>query len=400
MSYAVQIGDLRVTPGIRGAVGRVLESGRFTEGRETAAFERERAAQVGTRYAVAMNSGTSALIAALTALKYVDGRTPRRKVITTPLTYAADANAISLCGLDPVFVDVDPITFGIRTDLIGRYIERNGGEDVLAILPVHLMGYPIDMKRIQVIADGYGIDVVEDTAQADGADVYGRTAGAWGNLSISSFFVAHVVQAGEMGVVNTDDDELLGLLRQIKANGRACKCAVCTRASGACPGRGDVDPRFRHEVVGYNFKTDEWTSAIAREQLAQIDDIVARRRRTFDSYSERLEAHEGWLQLPPVVKGAVPFAYPIVIRPDSLLSRRSVCDALESAGVETRPMYPCIPTMTKSFARFRSAYEGKLPAAEVVSAHGFLVGCHQFVTDADVDLVGDTLDRFAERMIP
>lgn len=398
MGYAVQIGDLRVTAGIRKAVGRVLESGRFTEGRETAAFERERAEQVGTRYAVAVNSGTSALIAALTALRYA-GDERRQKVITTPLTYAADANAISVCGLEPVFVDVDPYTFGIRVDLIERYLEQHGGEDVAAILPVHLMGYPVDIQRIQAVADGYGIDVVEDVAQADGARVGGRTAGAWGDLSISSFFVAHVVQAGEMGVVNTDDDKLFGLLRQIKANGRACKCAVCSRASGVCPGRGDVDPRFRHEVIGYNFKANEWTSAIAREQLAQIDDIVARRRKTFTRYSERLEAHEGWLQLPPVVKGAVPFAYSIVVRPDSLLSRRSVCDALESAGVETRPMYPCIPTMTESFACFRSDYEGKLPAAEVVSAHGFFIGCHQFVTEADVDVVGDVLDRFAERII-
>jgi len=402
VGYAVQIGDLRVTPGIRAAVARVLESERFTEGRETAAFESERAAQVGTRYAIAVNSGTSALMAALTALKYArDAGDVRRKVITTPLTYAADANAIALCGLEPVFIDVDPRTFGIRVDLIEQYLEQSGAEDVAAILPVHLMGYAVDAPRIRAVADGYGIDVVEDAAQADGARVGGRTAGAWGDLSISSLFVAHIIQAGEMGVVNTDDDELFALLRQIKANGRACKCAVCTRSAGRCPGwRNDIDsadPRFRHEVIGYNFKANEWTSAIAREQLAQIDDIALRRRKMFAAYSERLMAHESWLQLPPVVEGAVPFAYPIIVKPDSLTSRRSVCDALETAGVETRPMYPCIP-MLQSFTRYRRAYSGNLPTAELVSKRGFFIGCHQFVTEANVELVGDTLDLIAERM--
>ncbi|KKL84082.1 hypothetical protein LCGC14_1968320, partial [marine sediment metagenome] len=146
MGYSVQIGDLRVTRGIRSAVGRVLESGRFTEGRETAAFERERAAQVGTRFAVAVNSGTSALISALTALKYA-GR-GGAKVITTPLTYAADANAIVLSGMKPVFVDVDPRTFGMRVDQVEQYLKLYGSADVAVILPVHLMGYPVDMPAI------------------------------------------------------------------------------------------------------------------------------------------------------------------------------------------------------------------------------------------------------------
>lgn len=396
----VRVGDLSVTPEMRRAVLRVLDSGRFTEDTEIASFEREWAAHIGTKYAVAVNSGSSTLLLGVHALVATDDRSPARlNVITTPLTYVADSNAIALYGLNPVYVDVDPRTFGIRIDLVEALLKERGPEDIALILPVHLMGYPLDMPSLMSLADRYGISVLEDAAQAHGATVGGKQVGSWGAMSAFSFYVAHNIQVGEMGIIATDDRKLASLARQLKANGRSCDCPVCVRSKGSCPRTPkddrDIDPRFNHVRVGYNFKSNEWSGAIARAQLGHASEILDRRRELFGFYTERLAAHGHWLRLPPTVSGASPFAYPLVLKRGVSATRRAVRAALQKAGIESRPLFGCIPTQQPAFSQYRNQYLDRLPAAEYAGSRGFYVGCHQAMTEADVEHVGSALDRFA-----
>lgn len=400
--HRVSVGDIPVTDEIRAGILRVLESGRFSEGPEISRFEREWARYVRTKYAVALNSGTSALISAILALSHHDpSLASRRKVITTPLTYAADSNAIVLCGMEPIYVDINPDTFGIRIDLVERLLEEEGPDEFGIILPVHLMGYPLDMASLCDLAEQYGLRIVEDAAQAHGAETAGRPAGSWGDVSAFSFYIAHNIQTGEMGAVNTDDQSLASLVRQLKANGRACDCPTCIRATGKCPRKAaeeeqDTDPRFDHVRIGYNFKANDWSGAIARAQLEHAGEILARRRELFAAYSQRLAAHSPWLRLPPQVEMASPFAYPLVLRPGVPLGRGEVRSALEAAGIESRPLFGCIPTQQPAFARYRSQYSGRLPAAEETGLRGFYIGCHQGMTEQDVEHVGSVLDDLAK----
>jgi dTDP-4-amino-4,6-dideoxygalactose transaminase len=398
----VRVGDIQVDDRIREAVLRVLERGRFSEGPETRGFENEWAEYVGTGHCVAVNSGTSALIAGMLALIHSDFPTePGKKVISTPLTYAADSNAVLLTGMEPAYVDVDPDTFGMRPDLVEKLLRDEGPEGFGLIAPVHLMGYTVDMEAICSIAERYGLPVLEDTAQAHGATVGGRAAGSWGTLSVFSFYIAHNIQAGELGAVNTGRPELARLIRQLKANGRACDCPVCMRNEGRCPRRTaddphDTDPRFHHTRVGYNFKANDFACAIARAQLTQADAILTRRRELFAALSDRLAAHRSWLRLPPTQDGASPFAFPMVLRPDAAVTRGAVRTALDAGGIESRPLFGCLPTQQPVFAQYAERYAGRLPAAEDIGSRGFYVGCHQHVTDADVDYVGEVFDRFAK----
>ena len=387
----IRVGDFRLGEEERVAINEVLDSGRITEGEKVKEFEREWAEYIGTRHAICTNSGTSSLIAGLSALKHY--KNVSEKVITTPITYIATSNAIVLSGLRPVYVDIDRETFGITPENIKEYLESN--EDVNpTVLPVHLMGYPCKINEIQNIANKYGGCVVEDAAQAHGSICENKKVGSFGFFSIFSFYVAHNIQAGELGAVNTDDYELIKLIRKLKANGRMCVCSVCKRAEGKCPYREkDFDPRFTHDLVGYNFKTMEFSAALGLLQLKRADGIAKKRRENVKYLNEGLEKFNDVLQLPKRDPHVSHLAYPIIIKKPEVISREKMQIGLERRGVETRPLFGCIPLQQPAYIHLREEYKGKLPNAEWVGKNGFYVGIHQYLSEDDLDYI---LNAFSE----
>ncbi|MBU4246307.1 MAG: aminotransferase class I/II-fold pyridoxal phosphate-dependent enzyme, partial [Nanoarchaeota archaeon] len=232
----IQVGDLKIGAEEREAINAVLDSGRITEGAKVRDFEKNFSSYIGTKYAVALNSGTSALIAGLTALKYLGIVKENTNIITTPVTYISTSSSIALSGFSPVYVDVDPETFVITPDRIKEYLEfGDNAQKTSVILPVHLMGYACDMEKINALSKKGGSVVFEDSAQALGTVYRGKRAGNMSLLSDFSFYIAHNVQAGEMGALVTDDPEIRRMVTKIKANGRACDCFRCTRSEGICP---------------------------------------------------------------------------------------------------------------------------------------------------------------------
>jgi CDP-6-deoxy-D-xylo-4-hexulose-3-dehydrase len=390
----IQVGDFRIGEEEKTAIEEVLNSGKITENKKVHEFEREFANFVGTKYCVAVNSGTSALISGLTALKYHKKRGIKSgaNVITTPLTYIATSNAIVLSGFDPVYVDVDPVTFGITPENIEEHLERTDNLDgYSAILPVHLMGYACDMDKINRIARDYGLQVFEDSAQALGTTYKGKKTGTLSLLSDYSFYIAHNVQAGEMGAVVTDDLELWKLVKKIKANGRMCDCPICVRSEGRCPkifkSDIDADPRFTHELIGYNFKTMEFQAALTLIQLKKVDFIIKKRRENVKYLNEGLEEFSDILQLPVYSDNVSYLAYPMIIKKSNMISRRKLREKLEKIGIETRPLFGCIPTQQPAYAHLKESYKGKLPNAERIGLNGFYIGCHQYLTEDDLDYV-------------
>lgn len=382
----INIGDIRITEEQKQVINDILDSSRLSEGEYTRKFEKSWATYIGTTHSIAVNSGTSALIAGITALKIKYGIQDNTNVITSPLTYIADANAIIHANLIPLFVDIDLDTFTINTDELERCVEENQNSSI--IMPIHLMGYPCDMDRINKIAQNNDLKVIEDCAQAHGTKYKNKVVGSLSDLSIYSFYIAHNIQAGELGAINTNDREVVKLIRRIKANGRLCDCDVCVRGVGKCPKEG-LHPRFTSDVIGYNFKTTEFSSAIAYTQIKYADDIKKKRNENVKYLNDELEKYSGKIKTPLYNKDVSYLAYPLLVNPKKI-KREKIMKELESKGIETRILFRNIPLQQPSFSKYRKLYEGKLPNAEYVGNNGFYIGCHQYLNQSDLEYIVNT----------
>lgn len=381
----IGIGDFPIGPEERAAIERVLDSGRITEYRETRAFEDEFADWLGTKYCVAVSSGTAALMCGLMALKY-DDRFPRVqdgcRVLVPALTFIATANAVTLCGMEPVFGDVLLRTFGLNP----HYVDSSQA----IVVPVHLFGHPAPFDKIKR-ATARDTIVVEDACEAHGSLYKGQKCGTLGLWSAFSFYIAHTVQAGELGVVCTDDKQIAQTVRRIKAHGRQCACKVCVRSQGKCPHLSDHDPRYHHLTPGYNFKPMEFQSALARLQLSRIDGNIEKRHENVSLLNKLLASATGELVLPATSSTVAYMAYPLILWQGDSVRRHAIIRNLEVNGVEARPLFGCIPTQQPAYAHLKEQYEHKLPIAEFYGGAGFFVGCHQYLAKDDVTRVADAI---------
>ena len=335
----VSIGDIRIDKETRSVVDKILQSGRISEGIFVKQFEDKFANYIGTKYSTITNSGTSALIASLTALYHSDRENIKRNSnsITTPLTYVATSNAIIHSGYNPVYVDVDKDTFLISPEKIKCHLEEvDDINDYSLILPVHLMGYVCDMKKINKIGEKKGLDVFEDSSQAHGSIYNKKKAGSLSSLGTFSFYIAHNIQAGEMGAITTDSLELNKLTKKIKSHGRLCDCPICTRSQGICPYfnklENDYDPRFTHDLIGYNFKPTEIQAAIALGQLNNVELNLKKRRKNVKYLNEGLEGLSDIIKLPSYSDNVSYLAYPLVIKKPKITSRKKIRFKLEKKG--------------------------------------------------------------------
>ncbi len=394
----ISVGDFRIGVEEKRAINDVLDNGRISENIKVREFEKLFAEYIGTKYSIAVNSGTSALIAGMAAMLHDESLDVMHgtNVITTPLTYIATSSALVNTGFNPVYVDVDMETFGITPDNIKKQLEGADDMDRYSfILPVHLMGYPCDMDEINKIGKTYGLQVFEDSSQAHGTVYKGRKTGSLSLLSCFSFYIAHNIQAGEMGAITTDNPDIVRLVRKIKANGRMCDCPVCKRSLGKCPklmkyeGDDDFDPRFTHEFIGYNFKTMEFQAALGITQLKKADWIKERRSYNARYLNEGLEKFSDLLKLPKFDKNVSYIAYPVVIKNPDKLSRKKLRIKLEENGIETRPLFGCIPTQQPAFGYMKEEYENKLPNAGYLGKNAFYIGCHQYLEQDDLDYIID-----------
>ena len=389
-SLKIGIGSIIIAAEERKAINEVLDSGRLSEHKKVREFEIKWGEFIGTKHCIATNSGTSALLLGLHAL-INDTRFSKIKkgssVITSPLTYIATSNAIVLSGLSPVYVDIDPSTFALNVDQIEDLLKKDP-EKYCMILPVHLMGYVNDMDAINRLADKYDLVVFEDAAQAHGSKYKGKTAGSLSLLAEFSFYIAHNIQVGEMGALVTDDPTIRKLAKKLKANGRVCDCNVCTRSEGKCPYRDkDFDPRFTHEYIGYNFKTAEFQAALALCQIKKVDWIIQMRQGHVKYLNDKLQKYSDIFQLPVYSDDVSYLAYPIVIKKPGKISKKKIMQELESRGVEVRPIFGCIPTQQPAYSHLKDEYAGKLPNADYIGENGFYIGCHQYLTDDNLEYI-------------
>lgn len=356
-------------------VAEVLESGILVHGQVTPAFEEAFAARAGARHAVAVSSCTAGLHLTL----FVQGVGPGDRVAVPAMTHVATAHVVELQGAEPVFVDVDPATGNMDP----AALEALDGP-LAAVMPVHYLGLPCDMARIEAAAEARGAFVLEDCALALDATYDGSKAGTLGLAGSFSFYPVKHMTSIEGGMVTTDDDDLAAALRKRRAFGYNRMLGERAR-----PGIYDVD------ALGFNYRMSEVEAAVGLTQLDRMDDFQAARAANATALHGALAALDGLTVFPLEHGGARSSHYCLnaVLPSDGSVNRDTVVDGLKARGIGSSIHYPGpVPLFTYYSEKYGYA-AGDFPVAEWLAAQtiSLPVGPH-----LGEDGAGRIADAFAE----
>ncbi len=346
---------------IDAAVHGVLDSGRFIQGPEVQALEKEIAAYSHVPYAVGCASGTDALMLALKALELKPGD----EVITSDYSFFASASTIVLAGGTPVFVDIEPATYNLDPDAVAAAI----GPKTRAIVPVHLFGQCADMTRLLALAAPRGIPVIEDAAQAIGAEWQGKRAGEMGTGGCFSFFPSkNLGAAGDGGMVVSNDEAFADRVKLLREHG--------------------ARPKYHHKILGHNSRLDALQAAILRVKLRHLDAWHEARQRNAALYRELLAGTNVGL---PVARPEARHIYnQFVVR----TPRRDDLKAhLTQAGIGNEVYYPLTLDRQECFAHL--GYKaGQFPVAEAAARETLAVPIYPELTSEQIAYVSARIHDF------
>ena len=352
-----------IKPEIDAAIERVLETCEFTLGGEVAAFENEFARYCRVRHGVGVNSGTSALHLALLAA----GVGPGDEVITVPFTFVATVSAIVYTGARPVFVDIDPRTFTLDVSAVEAAIS----ERTKAIIPVHLYGQPADMDPIVGIARRHGLVVIEDAAQAHGAEYKGRRAGSMGDMGCFSFYPGKNLGAyGEGGMVVTDSPDYARTMRMLRDWG--------------------AEKKYQHVLKGYNYRMEGIQGAVLRVKLRHLEAWTEARRAAAARYDGLLV--ESGVETPPPAPNARHVYHIYAVR---TANRQEWQDALHREGIQTGVHYPIPVHLLPAFADLGYG-AGQFPSAERAAQEVLSLPMFPELTASQCDMVCSAVRRLAQ----
>jgi len=339
------------------AVTAVLKSGILAQGKKVEEFEEAFARFTGTKYAVAVNSGTAALHIAVLSHGIGQGD----QVITSAFTFIASANSILFTGARPVLADIEEDTFNVVPDNIAEKITPR----TKAIMPVHLYGQPCDMKRIMKMAQEHGLIIVEDACQAHGAEYEGKKAGSFGT-GCFSFYPTKNMTTGEGGMITTDDEYIARKARMIRTHGQK--------------------ERYFHEILGYNHRMTDIAAAIGLCQLGKLEDSNNKRIKNAGFLTERLNGIKGLV--PPRLGSNVKHVfhqYTVRVTQDFATSRDELRKKLLDKGIGTEVYYP-LPVHRQ--ALYQSlGYTDHLPNSEKAAGEVLSLPVHPSLTKEDLEHV-------------
>jgi len=352
----------------RSAVLDVLSSPTLSLGPKLPAFEEAVARQTNSRFAVAVNSGTSGLHLCVKAANITDGD----EVITSPFSFVASANCILYERGKPVFVDIDPVTYNINPARIpGAVTQRTR-----AILPVHVFGRPCKMDKILPIAERNSLAVIEDSCEAIGAKIGERAAGTLGQTGVFAFYPNKQMTTGEGGAIVTNDEKIATLCRSWRNQGRSTGSAW-----------------LEHEVLGYNYRLSDINCALGLSQLSRLNEILARRAQVARWYDDALRDVPGIIT-PKLDEPGVTvswFVYVITLRPEFTgLQRNHLLDQLKARGIGCNNYFT--PIHLQPFYRQAFGYKrGDFPITESVAERTIALPFFTQMSESQVGYVRDSL---------
>ncbi len=385
----IGVGGLVLSDYEKELVNKVLNSNRLTYGPMSKQFENDFAKSHDAQFGLFMNSGTSALQVALSALKNQRRWADGDEVIVPAVTFVATANIVLHNKMVPVFVDVEPDTYNIDPYKIEEKITKH----TRAIIPVHLLGLPATMGPLMNIAKSYRLAVIEDSCEAMFARYQRKSVGSIGDIGCFSTYIAHFLVTGVGGLAITNNSELAVSMRSLMNHGRDNIYLSCSDDIGA---EGEklkeiIEKRFLFAHAGYSYRCTELEAAIGIGQLARAQELISRRKEIAGRLMVALSKYVDYIQLPscPDDRTHSYMLFGIVVRNES---KRKLVNYLENLNIETRDLLPLInqPIYKKLFGNLEAEY----PVAQWINKSGFYIGCHPYMKDEEVNFTIETFDHF------
>ncbi len=389
----IGVGGLEITKEDKAMVNEVLDSNRLSYGEYTRRFEKEFARLHTSKFAIFTNSGTSSLHISVAALKEKFGWEDGDEIIVPAVTFIATSNVVIHNNLKPVFVDVDPFTFNIDPSKI----EKSISEKTRAIIPVHLLGLPADMDPILAIAKKYDLKIIEDSAETMFAKYKGKLVGSFGDIGCFSTYVAHYIVTGVGGLTTTSDTDLAIRLRSLMNHGRDSIYISIDddNTNDSQKLKEIISKRFKFVSLGHSFRATEIEAALGLSQLSRKDAIINSRKHVASRYLNGLSDLSEFIYFQKTPKDVenVYMLFGIVCKGNF---KTELVNFLENNNIETRDLLPLTnqPIYKKIFG---DDLEDKYPIAKMLNNNGFYIGCHQYITEDEIDYVISKFHEFFKK---
>jgi CDP-6-deoxy-D-xylo-4-hexulose-3-dehydrase len=368
----------------------------LTTGRYAAGFEQEMAAFLGSRYAVLVNSGSSANLLAVSCLSSPKLDTlalkPGDEVITVAAGFPTTLNPIIQNQLVPVFVDINLPTYNIDT----RLLEQAYTGRTKAVVLAHTLGNPFDVQEVVKFTDEHGLWLIEDCCDALGSMYGGRKVGTFGHLATYSFYPAHHITMGEGGCVSGEQKELKTLLESFRDWGRDCWCK--TGQDNACKKRFDwkfgelpfgYDHKYTYSHIGYNLKATDMQAAVGFSQIKKLPQFIQIRRRNFEMLYAGLQDLCEFFVMPEATPGSVPswFGFPLTVRDDAPFSRNAILRFLDEAKIASRLLFGGNLIRQPAYRDVPYRVVGDLEVSDIVMNRAFWIGVYPGLTPPMIEYV-------------
>lgn len=374
------------------AINRVVKSGLHTMGEEVAQYEHEFANLFDSQFAVMSNSGSSANLLAISALRYTSDYTPERNEIIVPaVSWGTTYYPIHQAGYRLRFVDVDLETLNASAATVEQAI----GERTAGIFAVSILGNPADLEAYQALAKKYGLFLLEDNCESMGAKIGSRHTGTFGSVGTFSSYFSHHISTIEGGVCLTDNREIYEHMISLRAHGWVRGLPIDNTVH--TKSGDDFEDSFRFALPGWNLRPIEIEGAIGREQLKKFDQIIASRKRNALLFQESMLGVEGYSIQQEIYGESSWFGFSLVLNGKLSGKRRELVAALGSAGIETRPIVAGNFTRNPVIQLLDHAPIGDLPNSNLIHSDGLFIGNHAFDLNAQIGRATDILRDFSKR---
>ena len=365
------------------ALQKVIDSDRYSMGAEVANFEQQFAEHFGSKFAIMVNSGSSANLLMTAALFFTKNPALHLErgdeIIVPAVSWSTTYFPLNQYGLHLKFVDIDLET--LNYDLAA--LEEAVTDKTRAIMVVNLLGNPNDFDALNRIIDGRDIVVIEDNCESMGATFNGKQTGTFGAMGSYSCFFSHHISTMEGGMVVTDDEELYHVMLALRAHGWTRNLPKFNHVTGE-KSDDPFEESFRFVLPGYNLRPLEMSGALGIEQLAKLPDLIKGRRANGALVQQRLANHPKFM-IQREIGEASWFGFSLVIRPDTGLNRADLVKDLVEAGFECRPIVAGNFAKNEVMKYFDYSIHGDLKNADYIDANGLFVGNHHYPIEEAVD---------------
>ncbi len=367
------------------AIQRVIASDQYSMGPEVARFEKEFAAFTGSKYAVMVNSGSSANLVMVAALRYSKNTDlqlqPGDEVIVPAVSWSTTFYPLHQYGLRMKFVDIDLTTLNYDLDALEAAIS----DKTRAIMCVNLLGNPNDFARIKTIIGDRRITLIEDNCESMGATFEGRQTGTFGVMGTFSSFFSHHISTMEGGLVVTDDEELYHILLALRAHGWTRNLPKFNTLTGE-KSDDPFEESFRFVLPGYNLRPLEMSGALGIEQLKKLPSLVEGRRANGVRFAEKMANHPIFRVQQEIGESSW-FGFALIVRPESGMTRKQVLARFGELGFDTRPIVSGNFTKNPVLSMMDHSLHGQMANAEEIDRNGFFIGNHHYDFSEAVDVV-------------